>query len=121
MSPEQARGKPLDRRTDVFSFGCLLYECLTGRRAFRGQTVSDTMAAVLTAEPDWTAPGADMPPRLTALLRRCLQKDPARRLRDIGDARLEIEEIRAEGSGARSPVVLREGTAPSGRLRAPLL
>ena len=100
MSPEQARGKPLDRRTDVFSFGCVLYECLTGRRAFRGQTISDTMAAVLTVEPDWTAPGADVPPRLTALLRRCLQKDPARRLRDIGDARLEIEEIRAEGSGA---------------------
>jgi Tol biopolymer transport system component len=120
MSPEQARGKTLDRRTDVFSFGGLLYECLTGRRAFRGETVSDTMAAVLTAEPDWTAPGADGPPRLTALLRRCLQKDPAWRLRDIGDARLEIEEIRAEGSGALSPAVLREGT-PSGRLRAPLL
>ncbi len=109
MSPEQARGKPLDRRTDVFSFGCLLYECLTGQRAFKGQTVSDTMAAVLTAEPDWTAPGADVPPRLTALLRRCLQKDPARRLRDIGDARLEIEEIRSEGSGAGAPAVLREG------------
>jgi Tol biopolymer transport system component len=121
MSPEQARGKPLDRRTDVFSFGCLLYECLTGQRAFKGQTVSDTMAAVLTAEPDWTALGADMPPRLAALLRRCLQKDPARRLRDIGDARLEIEEIRAEGSGARAPAVSREGAAPSGRLRAHLL
>lgn len=121
MSPEQARAKPLDRRTDIFSFGCLLYECLTGRKAFRGQTVSDTMAAVLTAEPDWTAPGADMPPRLTALLRRCLQKDPARRLRDIGDARLEIEEIRAEGSGARAPAVLREGAGPSVRLRASLL
>ena len=100
MSPEQARGKPLDRRTDVFSFGCVLFECLTGQGAFRGQTVSDTMAAVLTAEPDWTA-GTGVPPRLTALLRRCLQKDPARRMRDIGDARLEIEEIRAEGSAAR--------------------
>jgi serine/threonine-protein kinase len=121
MSPEQARGKPLDRRTDVFSFGCLLYECLTGQRAFKGKTVSDTMAAVLTAEPDWTAPGAGTPPRLNSLLRRCLQKDPARRLRDIGDARLEIEEIRAEGSGARAPAVLREGAALSGRLRAPLL
>ncbi len=121
MSPEQARGRPLDRRTDIFSFGCLLYECLTGERAFKGQTISDTMAAVLTAEPDWTAPGADTPPRLTALLRRCLQKDPARRLRDIGDARLEIEEIRAEGSGARAPAVKREGAGPSGRLRAPLL
>ena len=121
MSPEQARGKPLDRRTDVFSFGCLLYECLTGQKAFRGETVSDTMAAVLTAEPDWTAPGAGTPPRLNSLLRRCLQKDPARRLRDIGDARLEIEEIRAEGSGARVPAVPLERAAPSGRLRTSLL
>ena len=121
MSPEQARGKPLDRRTDIFSFGGLLYECLTGERAFNGQTVSDTMAAVLTAEPDWTAPGADVPPRLNSLLRRCLQKDPARRLRDIGDARLEIEEIRAEGSGAGAPAVLRGGGGSSARFRAPLL
>ena len=121
MSPEQARGKPLDRRTDVFSFGCLLYECLTGQRTFKGQTISDTMAAVLTAEPDWSMLGANASPRLAALLRRCLQKDPARRLRDIGDARLEIEEIRAEGSGTGAPAVLREGAGPRGRLRAPLL
>jgi serine/threonine-protein kinase len=121
MSPEQARGRPLDRRTDIFSFGCLLYECLTGERAFKGQTISDTIAAVLTAEPDWTAPGADVPPRLNSLLRRCLQKDPARRLRDIGDARLEIEEIRAQGSGASLPAVLREGVGPTKRLRAPFL
>ncbi len=121
MSPEQARGRPLDRRTDVFSFGCLLYECLTGRRVFGGQTISDTMAAVLTVEPDWSALGANVSPRLAALLRRCLQKDPARRLRDIGDARLEIEEIRAEGSGARAAFVPAEGTGPFVRLRAPLL
>ena len=120
MSPEQARGRPLDRRSDVFSFGCLLYECLAGRRAFGGQTTSDTMAAILTAEPNWSALGANASPRLTALLRRCLQKDPARRLRDIGDARLEIEEIRAEGSGPRTPAELRQG-APSGRLRSPIL
>jgi serine/threonine protein kinase/Tol biopolymer transport system component len=120
MSPEQARGRPLDRRTDVFSFGCLLFECLTGQRAFRGETISDTMAAVLTAEPDWDAlpPEASIP--LKTLLRRCLQKDPARRLRDIGDARLEIEEIRAEGSGARVSEVPHEG-APSGRIRTPAL
>ena len=118
MSPEQARGKPLDRRTDVFSFGCLLYELLTGERAFKGQTVSDTMAAVLTAEPDWTAPGADVPPRVNSLLRRCLQKDSTRRLRDIGDARLEVEEIRVErtetdGAGRRAEATCPAATAPT--------
>ncbi len=104
MSPEQARGKPVDKRTDVFAFGCVLYKCLTGRTAFKGQTISDTMAAVLTAEPDWSALGANASPRLVALLKRCLQKDPVRRLRDIGDARLEIEEIRAEGPGGDRPL-----------------
>ncbi len=121
MSPEQARGKPLDRRTDIFSFGCLLYECLTGRRAFGGETISDTMAAVLTAEPDWTALPQHTPARLKTLLRRCLQKDVARRLRDIGDARLEIEEIRAEGSGSRLSAMAGEGASPARRHRAPLL
>jgi eukaryotic-like serine/threonine-protein kinase len=121
MSPEQARGKPLDKRTDVFSFGCLVYECLTGQRAFRGETVSDTMAAVLTAEPDWSMLGETVPPRLAALIRRCLQKDLARRLRDMGDARLEIEEIRADGSGAEAPAVLRGGGGSPARFRAPLL
>jgi dipeptidyl aminopeptidase/acylaminoacyl peptidase len=121
MSPEQARGRPLDRRSDIFSFGCLLYECLAGRRAFGGQTTSDMMAAVLTAEPDWSLLGANTSPRLAALLRRCLQKDPARRLRDVGDARLEIEEIRAEGSGTRAAAVLREVAGPSARLRTPFL
>ena len=95
MSPEQARGRPLDRRTDIFSFGCLLYECLTGRKVFQGETISDTMAAVLTVEPDWAVLPPDASACLKTLLRRCLQKDPARRHRDIGDARLEIEEIRA--------------------------
>ncbi len=120
MSPEQARGKPLDRRTDVFSFGGLLYECLTGQRAFRGQTISDTMAAVLTAEPDWAALPPDASPRLRALLRRCLQKDPARRLRDIGDARLEIEEIRAGEERGEAPALLAAGATstptPRGRV-----
>ena len=121
MSPEQARGKPLDRRTDVFSFGCLLYECLTGQRAFRGQTVSDTMAAVLTAEPDWAALGADTPPRLIALLRRCLQKDPARRLRDIGDARAGDRGDPGRGErGAGAGRAAAKGLPPR-RLRAPLV
>ncbi len=92
MSPEQARGKSLDRKTDVFSFGCVLYETLTGKRAFPGETVSDTLAAVLKSEPDWTALPADVPLRVRDLLRRCLQKDAKRRLHDIADARIEIEE-----------------------------
>jgi len=91
MSPEQARGVGVDRRTDVWAFGCVLYEMLTERRAFAGRTESDIIAAVLTAEPDWSALPADLPPHLVRLLHRCLEKDVRRRLRDIGDARLEIE------------------------------
>ena len=93
MSPEQARGKPLDRRTDIWAFGCVLYECLTGRRAFFGETTTDTIAAVLEREPDWAALPAAIAPGVHRLLRRCLQKDPQRRLRDIADARIEIEDI----------------------------
>jgi serine/threonine protein kinase len=92
MSPEQARGRLVDRRTDIWSFGCVLYEMLTGRRAFGGETVSDTMAAILSREPDWTALPLELPDSLRRLLRRCLTKDPRQRLRDIGDARLEIAE-----------------------------
>jgi serine/threonine-protein kinase len=90
MSPEQARGKPLDRRTDIWSFGCLLYECLTGKVAFPGETVPDTIAKILEREPDWSVLPASTPPHVRALLRRCLEKDARRRLRDIGDARLEL-------------------------------
>jgi eukaryotic-like serine/threonine-protein kinase len=92
MSPEQARGKPVDKRTDIWSFGCVLYELLAGRPAFAGETPSDVLARVLTRDPDWQLLPATTPPRLLALLRRCLQRDPERRLRDIGDARLEIED-----------------------------
>jgi len=92
MSPEQARGKPVDRRTDIWSFGCVLYELLTGRRAFEGETVSDVMVSVLSREPDWNALPANTPPRVRELLRRCLRKDPEKRLHDAADARLEIEE-----------------------------
>jgi Tol biopolymer transport system component len=95
MSPEQARGKPVDKRTDIFSFGCVLYECLTGCQAFSGETVSDTLSAILRAEPDWSALPAATPPRVRDLLERCLRKDPERRLHDIADARIEIEEARA--------------------------
>jgi serine/threonine-protein kinase len=93
MSPEQARGKPVDRRTDIWAFGCVLYEMLTARRAFAsGDTFSDAIAAILTGEVDWSALPPDVPPRIRTLLRRCLQKDPQKRLPHIGLARLEIDD-----------------------------
>jgi len=92
MSPEQARGKTVDKRTDIWAFGCVLYELITGRAAFRGETLSDTIAAVLEREPDWQALPPPTPAQIRNLLRRCLRKDPQRRLRDLGDARIEIEE-----------------------------
>ncbi len=91
MSPEQARGQAVDKRTDIWAFGCVLYEVLTGRPAFARATMSDTIAAVLTHEPDWTAVPRSTPPSVSRLLKRCLEKDPARRLRDIGDVRVELE------------------------------
>ncbi len=100
MSPEQARGRALDKRTDIFSFGCVLYECLTGRRAFPGESVSDTLSAIVADEPDWAALPPSTPTRVRDLLRRCLQKDPRRRLHDISDARLELEEVIAAPSSA---------------------
>src|SRR5262249_48799127 len=95
LSPEQARGKVVDRRTDIWSFGCVLYECLTGRRAFEGETVSDTIAMILERDVDWSTLPKSTPGRLRELIERCLIKDPKRRLRDIGDARLALEEIKA--------------------------
>ena len=101
MSPEQARGKPVDKRTDVWAFGCVLYEMLTGKRAFEGETVSDTLAAVLMKEPDWSAlraPGVSS--KVVELLRRCLQREAKQRLRDIGDARIALEEELGAAAGA---------------------
>jgi serine/threonine protein kinase len=95
MSPEQARGKPVDKRADVWAFGCVLYEMLTGRRAFAGDDVSETLARVIEREPDWNALNATAPPTIARLVRRCLQKNPHDRLRDIGDARLELREALA--------------------------
>ena len=88
MSPEQARGKRVDKRTDIWAFGCVLYEMLTGRRAFAGETVSDTIAAILERDPDWSVLPETTPPTIRRLLQRCLEKDPKRRLRDIGDGQL---------------------------------
>ena len=100
MSPEQARGKDTDRRTDVWSFGCILFEMLSGRRAFTGETVTDALAAILHNDPDWTLLPVRTPQRIRDLLLRCLEKDPGRRLRDAGDARLEIEAALAGLSAA---------------------
>jgi Tol biopolymer transport system component/tRNA A-37 threonylcarbamoyl transferase component Bud32 len=103
MSPEQARGKAVDRRTDIWSLGCVLYECLTGTPMHEGETVSDLVARILEREPTWTALPATTPPRLVALLRRCLTKDARQRQRDMGDVRLELEAI-AAGETGQAPV-----------------
>ncbi len=104
LSPEQARGKPVDRRTDIWSFGCVLYECLTGRLAFEGETVSDTIAKILERDVDWSRLPRQTPEPIRALLHRCLEKDAKKRLRDIGDARLAIEELRAGRGGPQATV-----------------
>ncbi len=93
MSPEQARGHTVDTRTDIWAFGCVLYDMLTGKPAFDGGTSSDTMAAVLTRDPDWSLLPSDLPTPVRCLLRRTLVKDSQRRLRDIGDARIELEDV----------------------------
>jgi Tol biopolymer transport system component len=95
MSPEQAKAKTVDRRADIWAFGCVLYEMLTGQMAFSGETVTDTLAAVIMKEPDWSRLPAGTPIRVRVLLQRCLQKDPKQRLRDIGDARISLDEVLA--------------------------
>ena len=98
MSPEQARGKPVDRRADIWSFGVVLFEMLSGTRLFAGETVSDTLASVLKTDPDWAQLPAQMPGGVKSLLRRCLDRDPRQRLRDIGDARLDLEGIQVDAN-----------------------
>jgi eukaryotic-like serine/threonine-protein kinase len=93
MSPEQAKAKPVDRRADIWAFGCVLYEMLTGKAAFSGESITETLAAVIRTEPDWSLLPAATPLRARVLLQRCLQKDPKQRLRDIGDARISLDEI----------------------------
>ncbi len=113
MSPEQARGKALDRRTDIWSFGCVLYELLSSRQAFGGETVTDTLAAVVRGEPDWNVLPAEVPAKIRYLLRRCLERDLKRRLQAIGEARIAIEEG-LSGSAAAEAVPV----APLGWQRA---
>jgi len=100
MSPEQARGLPVDKRTDIWAFGCVLYEMLTGRRPFAGEQTSDVIARVIERDPDLAALPPGTPASLRRVIRRCLAKDSRQRLKDIGDARLEIAELRASGSAA---------------------
>jgi Tol biopolymer transport system component len=93
MSPEQAKAKSVDRRADIWAFGCVLYEMLTGKQAFTGETVTDTLASIIKEEPDWKLIPSATPMRVRVLLQRCLQKDPKQRLRDIGDARISLDEV----------------------------
>jgi len=98
MSPEQVKGRQVDRRTDIFAFGCVLYEMLTAKRAFDGETVTDLFASIIKAEPDWNALPLSTPEPLAALLRRCLQKDPRLRLQHIGDARIALDDAAKPGA-----------------------
>lgn len=120
MSPEQARGLPVDRRTDIWAFGAVLYEMLTGRRAFGGETVTDILAAVLKSEPDYSLLPAGLPPRIAYLVKRCLRKKPAERLRDIGEARIWIEEADDEAP-AVAPRATRRWVAILGALAVGVL
>ena len=119
MSPEQARGRVVDRRADIWAFGAVLYEMLTGRRAFEGETVSDSLAYVITKEPDWAALPASVPSGLRRLLARCLTKDPRMRLRDIGEARVAIDELGRIPSDEESPAAITPRSLPAWRRAVP--
>jgi serine/threonine-protein kinase len=116
MSPEQARGKPVDRRADIWAFGCVVYEMLAGQKAFDGETVTDVLAAVVTRAPDMSALPANTPRRLSALVERCLEKDPRKRLRDAGEARVVIEDVIAK-PGADAALDARAAVAPAPAFR----
>ena len=117
MSPEQARGKPADKRSDIWAFGCVLWEMLTGQRLFHGETVSDTLAAVLRADIDWKALPDGTPPGIRRLLERCLERDPKRRLRDVGEARIAMEDSPASLIGIRPEMAVGAASVGAGRRR----
>ncbi len=120
MAPEQAKGKPVDKRADIWAFGCVVFEMLTGQRAFPGEDLSDTLASVLKTEPHWDALAADTPPTVRALLRRCLIKDPRQRIADIAAALFALDEnIRSVGlqpDAAAQPEAARDAHARKRRL-----
>jgi len=120
MSPEQARGRSVDRRADIWAFGCVLLEMLTAKQTFGGETISDSMAAVLRAEPDWKTLPPDASPALRRLLRRCLAKDPKQRLRDIGEARIILEDV-IKGVAEEPVVAVTTEVPPVRRMRATVL
>lgn len=116
MAPEQAKGRPVDRRADVWAFGVVLFEMLAGRRVFDGDDVSDVLASVLKSEPDWSLLPADLPPPVRRLLRRCLEKDPKKRLRDIAEGMMQLDEGLATGS--QSSIMLPADAASADAARA---
>jgi eukaryotic-like serine/threonine-protein kinase len=113
MSPEQARGQVVTRRTDVWAFGCVLYEMLAGRPAFARATAAETLGAILHEQPDWGALPDSTPPAVLRILRRCLDKDLRRRARDIGDVRLDLEEAQSSFAQAEGPVIARRRGVPA--------
>ena len=115
MAPEQAKGKPVDRRVDIWAFGCVLFEMLAGRKAFDGESIAEILAAVVKEQPDWRALPPATPPAISALLLRCLQKDPRQRLRDIGDARIALDEALSPAVPAAAPPGLDPPRPPAGR------
>lgn len=120
MSPEQARGRPVDKRSDIWSLGCVLYECLSGRRAFDGDTATEVLAKILERDPDWNALPPRTPPRVRELLARCLEKDPRRRVRDSGDVRMELERALAAREWTSSGILrIPQGTGRRWRSVAP--
>ena len=123
MSPEQAKGKPVDRRADIWAFGCVLYQMLSGKEAFSGESVTDILAAVVRGEPDWSQLSAKTPGRIRELLQRCLEKEPKKRLQAIGEARIALEKylsdpMGGEASGDAARGVQAEQAAESRKHRA---
>ena len=120
MSPEQARGKTVDRRADVWAFGAVLYEMLSGRRAFAGEDVSDTLVAVIRDSPDWSALPSDAPGRIGQTLRVCLQKDATQRVRDVGAVRLALDGVFESTDGVSTPEPETAAPPPAWRRAVPL-